>query len=592
VSEDWSWSYEFLPPLAMSAKLPLSQLPDLRWIGRVVVVSLELLRNRLQWEAHRGVEVAGELLSGELDLTHLKLPSLNVHEFSRSLVHLADAEFTLTGADADVSLDSLELLGERHIQHTQVLGLATHLRERGVVDPFDILAEVLRLAQGDRRIDGERLSDWFDVYRSLPEPPGLHRDPDALFDWALVTGPNPILLEAVVVGDERLEGIPVDADALEQGRVFVVDLTMLSLLQAGEFPHGAKHVGAPRIWLTRTAESPRVRVRWIQPSADAPPVARGDDGWERARVFASVALTTHHEMVAHLGQTHLVLDPLVVSMHRNLAADHSVRRLLEPHLEGTIAINYSAHQTLVAPKQIVDKLLPSTLATSLKLAVWGLNSFGFDKLALPDYLAARGTKDAELDYPWRDDALLVWRAIESFVGDWVEANWADDDAVAGDAPLQAWQAEATAPTGGRLPGFAPIGDRQRLVRVLTQIVYTASAGHWAVNHPQTLLMACAGVMPLASYAPDSEPWDLQQALPPLDMAMLQLEALTLLGSVVHTRLGQLPESSLTSPDEEAALDDFVARLESVSQTIGRRNADRWMPYAVLDPKTLPASINI
>jgi|GEM_PF-6060885 len=595
MSDQWSFSYEFLPPLALSAHLPLSQVPTLGWIGQVVVVSLEILRNRLQWERVHGSEDAARALAGELDLSDLKLPPLKVLEFHRNQVDLESDDFqpVEAEADSDVSRDGLRAVAERHVAHSQVLGMATGLLGRGVFDPFAILNEITRAVIEEERVDPTSMEDYFAVYQTLPKPDGLRRDPDELLEWMLVTGPNPILIEAVAPGDPRLEGVPLDPKGLQEGRAFVVDLTMLEDLEYGDFPDGPKYSAAPRLWLMQPHDEDRLRLVGIQLAGDQPALLRGSiPDWPKARLFALSALATHHEMVAHLGQTHLLLDPLVVSLHRVLPHGHPVSRLLRPHFEGTIAINYAAHETLVAPKNIVDRLLPTKLSSSLKLAAWGLTSFGVDALALPEYLKSRGTMGAQITYPWRDDALLVWRAIEGFVGDFVEANYDDDAAVADDADLQAWHTEATSQQGGRLAGFASIQDRQRLVRVLTQVVFTASAGHWGVNQPQADLMACTAVFPVSAYRPVDEPFDLLKTMPPLDMANLQIESLSLLGGVVHSRLGRYPLGTFRSKAEREAVEAFRERLESVSATIQQRSAERWLPYRVLDPATLPRSINI
>ena len=49
--------------------------------------------------------------------------------------------------------------------------------------------------------------------------------------------------------------------------------------------------------------------------------------------------TMHHELISHLGRTHLLIEPFAVSTKRVLPASHPVAVLLAPHVEGTIFIN-------------------------------------------------------------------------------------------------------------------------------------------------------------------------------------------------------------------------------------------------------------
>lgn len=49
-----------------------------------------------------------------------------------------------------------------------------------------------------------------------------------------------------------------------------------------------------------------------------------------------------HEVVSHLGNTHLVLEGPMVALHRQLPKAHPIYVLLEPHVEGTAIINWGA----------------------------------------------------------------------------------------------------------------------------------------------------------------------------------------------------------------------------------------------------------
>ena len=49
-----------------------------------------------------------------------------------------------------------------------------------------------------------------------------------------------------------------------------------------------------------------------------------------------------HEVVSHLGNTHIVLEGVLVAMHRQLPKEHPLYDLIHPHLEGTAFINYHA----------------------------------------------------------------------------------------------------------------------------------------------------------------------------------------------------------------------------------------------------------
>ena len=116
-------------------------------------------------------------------------------------------------------------------------------------------------------------------------------------------------------------------------------------------------------------------------------------------------------------------------------------------------------------------------------------------------LARRGVDDTSRlpDYPYRDDALLIWGAISQWVEDYVNHYYSSDAALQGDTELQNWVAELVAHDGGRLNNVGEanrINTRSQLVELVTLICFTASAQHAAVNYPQGAdydLYACNAV---------------------------------------------------------------------------------------------------
>ena len=60
------------------------------------------------------------------------------------------------------------------------------------------------------------------------------------------------------------------------------------------------------------------------------------------RVLFVAWLLSVHEIVSHLGNTHIVLEGPVVAMNRQLPTEHPIFALLHPHLEGTALINWGA----------------------------------------------------------------------------------------------------------------------------------------------------------------------------------------------------------------------------------------------------------
>jgi arachidonate 15-lipoxygenase len=245
---------------------------------------------------------------------------------------------------------------------------------------------------------------------------------------------------------------------------------------------------------------------------------------------------------------------------------------------------------------------------------------------LPRALHLRGVDDAGAlpDFPYRDDALLLWDATRAWVESYLRLYYASDAAVQADVELQKWVAEVGAADGGGLKGFGPVPTVAALVDTLTLVIFTASAQHAAVNFPQYPVMSFVPNMPLAAYQPapsrkdDLGEQDLLAMLPPLDLAHMQLSLGYLLGSVNYTRLGVYPDIQTTVSTGpgfrlrvavEGAFDGALRRphfmdarvaeplgafqrtLGQVERTIEDRNTLR-PGYTHLLPSRVPASINM
>ncbi len=227
----------------------------------------------------------------------------------------------------------------------------------------------------------------------------------------------------------------------------------------------------------------------------------------------------------------------------------------------------------------------------------------FNQLFLDVDLQARGVTGPELDYPYRDDARELWGAIARWVTAYVGLYYLTDQDVQGDQALQAWAAELVSQDGGRVLGFGDEGDGRiqtvaYLTRALTMILFTASAQHAAVNFPQADLMSYAPATPPAAYraaplsAEDSALNDFLDYLPPLEIAVLQMDFLHMLGGVYYTRLGQYAPKAFRDERVAPLLERFQKELQGIEALISERNRDRLGPYPFLLPSRIPQSINI
>jgi len=320
-----------------------------------------------------------------------------------------------------------------------------------------------------------------------------------------------------------------------------------------------------------------------------------------------VADFNYHEMFVHLGRTHLMSEAFAMATQRQLAVAHPLSRLLAPHLEGAMFINEAATLLIMAPLTTGDVILAAPIETLQR-------ECGRDRLAcdfydnmLPNDLRLRGVDsiDELPDYPYRDDALLVWNAINRWVGDYIGVYYANDGDVIGDYELKAWADELA--TSGRIKGFRAITSRSQLVAVVTAVIFNASAQHAAVNFPQYSVMTYApfsagtagGPAPAAAAGQSEASWS--QLLPSRLAAQEQILLFHILGGVYYRPLGEyrdnafphlpvLLDPAIVGPG--GPLERFRAALAGVESTIAQRNAGRKRPYEHLLPSRIPSSTNI
>ena len=560
----------------------------------------------------------------EFDYTHVSplaiLKDLPIQdEFSfKWLETVAIRVLKLTANHAELEADAFAKDSHDH-KH----GLLRELLEIGEASVGKLKDMILAALRFDGRFGAPRhaaqsLQDYADLFRAIGLPP-IAKDfaEDRTFASMRVAGPNPIMLQRMKEFDSRFPvtnemyrvAAPNDSleAALAEGRLYLADYALLDGAELGDFPNGQKYVYAPLALFFVSKAGKNLHPAAIQckqtPAPDNP-IFTPDDGynWLIAKTIVEIADANIHEASTHLGRTHLTVEPFVISTYRQLGVDHPLSILLTPHFEGTLAINKAAWRHLIAEKGGVDKLMGGTIKTSRGVAVHGVQSLNIREEMLPKTLAARGVDDVSIFpvYPYRDDGMLYWNAIHSWVDAYLRLYYRQESDVQQDYELQAWGAEIASNEGGRLRGMPNNGSFKsvaELVDVATFVIFTCSVQHAAVNFPQYDLMSYIPNMPCAGYRPapttksGGVEADFLAMLPPLDMAELQMELGFLLGSVHYTQLGQYHRHQFADAQVEAPLKAFQKQVSQIEKTIKVRNQDR-RPYETLLPGGVPQSINI
>ncbi len=506
---------------------------------------------------------------------------------------------------------------EKQLEEKSIPEIADMLLKKDLLGILGYSDPDLGLALSHKR--PKSFTEYYQLFKHFNVPEGAEKIlDDTEFADYFVAGLNPLMIRRLDEIPSKLgfdqnffQAHPAFAKddlntVLTDGRLFIVDYEILTALLPGEHPEQKKYIYAPIVVLGLPNGSGNLEVLGIQTGQDQAqyPMVTPRSGpwdWLVAKTLVKTADINYHEVASHLVLTHLVLDPIVVSTYRQLSDAHPLHQLLVPHFEGTLPINALAVRRLINKDGKVEQLLTAEIESAYRVIEIVRNSFHFRNSFLTDDLQRRGVGVESLlkNYPYRDDALLVWGAIETWVSDYVHSFYASDADVAEDTELAQWTAEIIAPESGRIGGFAPndrISSRQILIETLTMIIFTASAQHAAVNFPQGRA-AAVPYQSLAGYAPAPTKLGLSEAdaiefLPPLDRAIKQTHTLTLLGDTYYTQLGGYALGTFKDARLAAPLWKFQEQLRKIENVIDRRNRSRRTSYSYLKPSRIPQSINI
>lgn len=559
---EYRYDYAINPPLAMAEKVPWHDEPSLGWLKLMAVYLLKTLENNRR---------AGKAID----------PSSTTSKL----------------------MTVLAALGRE---------LASHP---------DALIEDVKAAMQEAQIHGRpsSLDDYARLFQSIPLPAiaATFRD-DSSFARNFVAATNPLIIERIEALDSRF---PLTEDQFKsvmgaaaslagygsEGRLFLADYRMLKGAQTGVYAGAPKYLYAPLALFAADDQGTLVPVA-IQleqsPGSDNPIFLPGHGvNWDIAKLLVMVADCNVSALYFHQARTHMVIEPIVLATHRRLSTAHPLHILLDPHFEGTLFINSLGQKSVFAPGGTIETISAATRDSFRALAVSAVEGFPFRETALPVNLKTRGVDDVNVikDYPFRDDGLLVWQAIEGWASAYVSLYYHSDQDVVGDTELQDWVAELLSPAGGRLTGLGEAGgmrSRAALIETVTCIIFTASAQHWALNGPLSTLMAYVPYYPIAAYRsrPTSTAGateaDFLATLPPIEQAQRQFGASYLMGSVRYTTLGEYPRGWFSDERVRPLLADFRASLDLAEATISARNLGRRTPYPFMRPSVIPQSINI
>lgn len=454
-----------------------------------------------------------------------------------------------------------------------------------------------------------------------------HWKSDSYYGAQFLNGSNPDTIKRCMklpsnfpVTQQMVGNLLDTGDTLQQammdGRVYIVDYEILD---------DVPYYGTLDKKLERRYACPALGLFYVRSDANIVPIAiqlqqvPGKDNpvwtpndteldWIYAKMWLRNADAQWHQMITHLLRTHLFMEPIAVATRRQLPSIHPLWKLLSPHLRGTLAINTLGREKLIPAGGIADYSLSIGGGGHAYLMKKHYKSLMWTSYDLPGVLEERGVldKDKLPGFHYRDDALRLWQIIKEYIADILNIYYHSDKDVEKDVELQAWITDlhdngypSDGPEKGH--GFpSSVASLEKLIHLLTMIIFTCSCQHAAVNFAQ---MDTYGFQP---HTPS-----LMRQPPPKTKGQVNMEhiistlptvrqvgaTLTVLNDLTQKfedepHLGEFSERLFTDPAAEEAIALFRDKLNKVSQVIVERNSKLEFPYIYLLPENVTNSVAV
>ncbi|OQV17101.1 Allene oxide synthase-lipoxygenase protein [Hypsibius exemplaris] len=444
---------------------------------------------------------------------------------------------------------------------------------------------------------------------------------DIWFGMQRLQGCNPVLIRLCTKQPANLR---VDADtmvrflgqslqdAIDAKRIFMVDLKILENLPCAENRRVCAPIALFYLDKNRRDLLPLCIQLFQQPGKSNPVFYPSDNPytWLLAKMWYNNADASYHQSCTHLGFTHLMMEGVAVCTHRNLSPSHPIFKLLAPHFLFLLAINTRGLAKLINPGGWVDRTTAIGCVGMFELIKRGCHVWRLDTHAVPPVeIAERGLTSPEIlpNYPYRDDAIAVYKAIEAYVTSMVEYFYDLPEKIAEDEELQTWLKElvrSKEENGCGLQGVPVQNERfstsREIIATMSAIISTCSVAHAAANFnqydeygfPPNYPAILTGKIPVEKEGYTDK--DVLHQLPSKGVTLDTMVVTRLLSSKGTNSLGQFEVQYLYDPVSVSAAKQLRQDLKVISATIKARNNDPLtrFPYPWLDPDIVPNSISI
>ncbi|KAK7169694.1 hypothetical protein R3I94_000054 [Phoxinus phoxinus] len=461
--------------------------------------------------------------------------------------------------------------------------------------------------------DFENILEDFDFKNTLLENVMQDWRKDYMFGYQFLNGCNPVMIKKCT---EIPDKFPVThemvksflkkdvtlQEELKAGNIYIVDY---EILEAVSTPKSQHFLTAPLCLLYKNTSDQIVpiAIQLSQTPGEKSPIflpSDNENDWMLAKMWVKSADFIVHQLVTHLLKTHLISEVFEVAMYRQLSKVHPVYKLLKPHVRFTIAINAVAREKLISENGVISKISSLTANGMGEVIQSAMDTLTYESLCFPETIEDRGMEDVLLKYYYRDDGMMIWEAIHSFVSAVVEIYYDSDEAVQEDVEIQGFVKDCRTGMNNLHKFPESLKTREELVKYLTVVIFNASAQHAAVNFGQFDWYGWVPNSPSTMRKPPPEQKGqvdmdyIMESLPDRRCSSLVLGTSWALSRFQKNEryLGTYPEMCFTEQPVKEAIKTFLKNLEKVTNTIKSRNEGLAFDYGYLSPDKIPNSVAI
>lgn len=469
----------------------------------------------------------------------------------------------------------------------------------------------------------KKYSDYL-FFKNAPFPNIAMRDnfwDNQYLGYQRLAGMNPVVIEGVNNENPLPCTFKVTAShigmteseftqAFDDNRFYMTNYEMLQdLVEQPGTVEGLRKYVTPAIALYLLNNEGQLDIQAIQfdvtqnTSSKNPVITPENPHWKSARTVIQAADGTHQELWTHATRIHYVLESIIMVSHRQLAQQHPLYALLEPHLKFTLSVNVNP---LFQPDRdgnipSFGKMFACNNDALVSFMGRGMNEYSFKKYTFPNDIKSRHMDNPKLVYPYRDDGQHWWHESQRFALEYLTCYYPNDEAIEQDVELQAWAKELSGSKQNNQCGLTDFPEKFTTVEALAEIVghilFITTAHHASIHYPQ---YECAGYppnLPFSSYLPPmTSPEEYQteaqmmQFFPRYRMAFEQ----AFIFYLTNFKVNKVGEYELDKFDEPAqqAIKTHQQKIVEIGKIIDKNNAARKYPYPYMHPDNVPNSVTV